>query len=332
MLILITGGFAIAACSDDDNNNPLGNNDEVGDGDGDPTSDGEATGDGDGDGNPTGDGDGAGEGDGDGDGEATGDGDGDGNPTGDGDGDDTTGDGDGDGSPSGDGLCRSSCGATDCGACPNGPISVAVGDYQIDGTEVTAAQYAQFLEVEFAPDYFESVLPTGCEFKTDFTPALFPANPPESIPVVGVDWCDAWAYCNWAGKHLCGSIGGGPAPLNEVQNPATNEWYQACTHGGVNNYPYGLGYDPSACNTQDAEWEQLTDVGGLPTCEGGYPGVFDMSGNVWEWTNACNDQGECRRRGGSMYSNAVNARCGIDSVRSRDFRADSQGFRCCSDL
>jgi formylglycine-generating enzyme len=259
---------------------------------------------------------------GDGDGDA-GDGDGD---AGDGDGD--TGDGDGDGT--GDGFCDSSCGATDCGSCPNGPVGVDLGDYRIDATEVTAGQYAQFLAVEFAPGYFDSVLPAGCEFKTDFTPTGFPAVPPETIPVTGVDWCDAYAYCHWAGKHLCGKIGGGPAELNEVQNAATNEWYRACSGGGLTNYPYAVGYNPSACNTVDANWEQLTNVGSLATCQGGYPGIFDMSGNVWEWTNACNGNDECRRRGGSLYSNAVNARCGIDSVRPRNYRADSQGFRCCA--
>jgi formylglycine-generating enzyme len=335
LLILITSGFAIAACSDDGKSIANGN-DEVGDGDGDTIGDGDTTGDGD----PTGDGDGEPTGDGD----TTGDGDGDGDPTGDGDGDttgdgdgDTTGDGDGDGTgdgdgeATGDGFCDSSCGATDCGDCPNGPNGVIIGDYRIDSTEVTAAHYAKFLAVTFAPGYWESMLPAGCEFKTDFLPSGFPVVPPESIPVVGVDWCDAWAYCTWAGKRLCGAIGGGPAPLNEVQNPATNEWYRACSGGGVTNYPYGIAYDPNACNTQDAEWGQLTDVGGLPTCQGGYDGIYDMSGNVWEWTNSCNDQNECRRRGGSLYSNAVNARCGIDSVRSRDYRADSQGFRCCAD-
>lgn len=321
LLILFTSGLVIAGCGEDP---PTpGPDDEVGDGDGDgdTVGDGDGEAPGDGDGEP---GDGDGEPPGDGDGEP---GDGDGEPPGDGDGD---GDGEGndDSNPTGDGLCNSVCGAVDCGECPDAP-TVLVGDFMIDATEVTAAHYAQFLDIQFDPEYFAQMLPQGCEFKSDFMPTEFPAEPSEVIPVVNVDWCDAYAYCMWAGKHLCGSIGGGPAPLNEVQNPATNEWYRACTGGGISNYPYGLMYDPTACNTSDAGWNQLTDVGGLPNCEGGYDGIFDMSGNVWEWTNSCNDQNECQRRGGSWFSNGPNARCGIDSLRARNFRADSQGFRCC---
>jgi hypothetical protein len=323
LLILFTSGFVIAGCKE--NINAPGAGDEVGDGDGDTV--------GDGDGDRPGDGDGDADGPGDGDGDRPGDGDGDGDRPGDGDGD---GDGDmnddhNDSNPEGDGLCESSCGAVDCGACPSGP-SVMIGDYMVDGTEVTAAQYNQFLDVEFDPEYFAQLLPQGCEFKTDFTPDAFPGEPSEAIPVVGVDWCDAFAYCTWAGKHLCGAIGGGAAPLNEVQNPATNEWYRACTGGGISNYPYGLMYDPTACNTSDAGWNQLTDVAGLPNCEGGYDGIFDMSGNVWEWTNSCNDQDECQRRGGSRFSNGPNSRCAIDSLRPRNLRDESQGFRCCGSI
>jgi sulfatase modifying factor 1 len=324
-VILITSGFVIASCADN-SGGPM-SNDEVGDGDADPTGDptsdgptgdGEPTGDGDGD--PTGDGDQTGDGDGDptGDGDQTGDGDAD--PSGDGDSDPTN---------DGDGLCEGTCGAPECGICPEGPLQVMVDTYMVDATEITGAQYGMFLAIDFDPEFLPEMLPAGCESKTDFMPPMFPDEPPEAIPVVNVDWCDAAAYCAWAGKRLCGAIGGGPAPLNEVQNPATNEWYRACTGGGISNYPYGLMYDSSACNTIDAGWNQLTDVGGLPNCQGGYEGIFDMSGNVWEWTNSCNDLGECQRRGGSLFSNGPNARCAIDSVRPRDFREDSQGFRCC---
>ena len=276
-----------------------------------------------GDGDPVGDGDGDSSdptGDGDGDGEGTGDGDGDGEGTGDGDGDeDPTGDG---------GLCADVCGTPNCGPCPAGPAPVQSDGFVIDSTEVTTDQYAQFLAIEFDPDYLPGGLPQGCGFKQDFTPDGWLAEPPIGIPVGNVDWCDAYAYCTWVGGHLCGAIGGNPAALNDVQNPANNEWYRACSGGGVANYPYGLDYDPSACNTADAPFGQLTDAGGLPSCEGGLAGLFDMSGNVWEWTNACEDN-DCRR-GGSMYSDGNTSRCGIDSLRPRNLRDESQGFRCCA--
>ncbi|MCA9485189.1 MAG: SUMF1/EgtB/PvdO family nonheme iron enzyme, partial [Nitrospina sp.] len=149
--------------------------------------------------------------------------------------------------------------------------------------------------------------------------------------VVGVDWCDATAYCAWAGKRLCGEVGGGPADINDLMNVQNNEWFRACTQGGIKNFPYGLNYNGNRCNTLESGLNDLAPVGSFANCEGGYPGLFDMSGNVWEWTNACNNMGECRRRGGSFFSTGNTASCLIDSVRPRDFRTDHHGLRCCSD-
>jgi len=71
--------------------------------------------------------------------------------------------------------------------------------------------------------------------------------------------------CFKAGKRLC----------------TTEEWSLACT--GIHNWKYSYGdtYEPNACVTRDTS-VQL--IGKRPECRG-YFQVFDMSGNLAEWTN-----------------------------------------------
>ena len=209
-----------------------------------------------------------------------------------------------------------------------------LGDYGVFATETSNADYAQFLAIDYSPDY-EDLTPAECDWKADYIPGAWADDLPPNLPVTRVDWCDASAYCHWAGGRLCGAVGGGPSDIEAPAEPLTNEWYRACTNVGVKEYPYGILYNPDACNTLDFGAEELVEVGSLPDCEGGLAGIFDMSGNVWEWTNACNDVGEqdqddeCRRRGGSYFSGINITQCGVDSIRPRGDRNPGVGFRCC---
>lgn len=77
-------------------------------------------------------------------------------------------------------------------------------------------------------------------------------------------------------------------------------------------------------------------MGSKPTCEGGHPGLFDLSGNVLEWEDSCNEtagsQDLCRYRGGSFLDDASSLACGDGSgVGDRSFKGAGVGFRCCGD-
>ncbi|MCA9687728.1 MAG: SUMF1/EgtB/PvdO family nonheme iron enzyme, partial [Myxococcales bacterium] len=186
---------------------------------------------------------------------------------------------------------------------PNPEVPMVGAAFLIDAHEVRVRDYLKFVADPDGPP----PLPAGCEWKTSHIPDQWPDQLGENLdyPVRRIDWCDAWAYCAWAGKHLCGLVGGEPASLEQIVDPIANEWYRACTNdSSLVPYPYGETYDPVRCNGEDGVAD-LLPVGAEGPCEGGYAFLFDMSGNVWEWTNACADGAppegdealrECRRR------------------------------------
>ena len=226
-------------------------------------------------------------------------------------------------------------GAAEGGAdCPGtaGPKGVRVGEYCIDATEVTNAQYEAFLDAKGGDT---SGQPSeACSTNTSFVPREWPYPPGDGLyPVRHVDWCDAVAFCAWAGKRLCGRVGGGPLSEKDLTNPDRSQWFRACSAGGAQDYPYGNTYRADAGAGGEArDPDVLAEVGSTPGCEGGYPGVFDMSGNAWEWEDACNGTGPdagCRIRGGDVSQPQGTLGCGSAITQER-FAPGPWGFRCCA--
>ena len=92
-------------------------------------------------------------------------------------------------------------------------------------------------------------------------------------PVVGINWYEANAYCKW----LSSVTNKGFRLLQEI------EWEYAARGTDARTWPWGNIFDPLTCNTLESSYYGTTIVdkynGGVSPF-----GVYDMSGNVWEWT------------------------------------------------
>ena len=223
-------------------------------------------------------------------------------------------------------------------ACPGaGPTGVVIGSFCIDSTEVTVDQYTQFLAAKAGETTGQ---PSTCTWNGSLVPGGWPQTP-GNVPVVNVNWCMAYTYCDWAGKRLCGDPGGGPADPNGWGDPAKSQWFKACSRNndGLHVYPYGNTYAPKTCNGQDYDAGKV--LPSVASCEGAYPGLFDMSGNVFEWEDSClppapdasdqtGDSDFCHTRGGAFGENSNILRCDEGVMFTRGSAADSLGIRCCS--
>lgn len=219
-------------------------------------------------------------------------------------------------------------------ACPTGMATVprAGGSYCIDQAEITKGQYDKFVAAGVKRETQDPV----CQTNDRFEPrgAWPPAQTPSlaynnSLPVHYVDWCDAVAYCKWAGKQLCGQINGGTLAPAQADLPDAGAWYNACSAQGGNRWPYSAVFDVSRCNgagdgggvgygfggaNQDLGVYQVATSDGVGNiqdyvnkdCQGGATSLYQMSGNVGEWEDSCDGAGanaNCRVRGGSFRAN-----------------------------
>lgn len=225
------------------------------------------------------------------------------------------------------------------------PLGDGSGCFWIDKTETTRDQYQRFLDDPSVAAAAES----PCHQNATLDPAPAEAGGEEQCsllagetistagdhPIVCVDWCDARAYCRWAGKQLCGD------DYVNLDRAADSDWYAACAGGEAGNaYPYGRAHQAQICagtehETAGCETGSCTTVpaGSLPSCAND-AGALHLSGNVAEWTDSCQDNtgasDSCRARGGSFKAESGEATCEATRSYERDTRRATLGFRCCA--
>ena len=85
-------------------------------------------------------------------------------------------------------------------------------------------------------------------------------------PVNNVSWFEANSYCKWVGKRL----------------PTEEEWEKAVRGPNGNNYPWGNEFNENKANLNNGDTVPVGSIEG----DKSYYDVYDMAGNLKEWTSS----------------------------------------------
>lgn len=230
------------------------------------------------------------------------------------------------------------------------PVEVSIDDFEISKFEITNAQYSSFINA-YGSDrvrsgqYEDEKMIYENEKGLKYLQGSWkPSIGYENFPVVGVTWYGAMEYCRFYNLRL----------------PTEAEWeYAAREQGKKIKYANGSDYaNPREINFNVSPDSDSTDLSktnlSLLTQQsvGAYPpnalGIFQMSGNVWEW---CLDWYEYNYdtektinptgpwlgkykviRGGSYYNSAQAVRTTERSYLAPHRYASDVGFRVARSL
>ena len=204
--------------------------------------------------------------------------------------------------------------------------TVDVPEFYIGRYEVTVAQFLTFAAA------------------TGYRLAPKISREPSAHPVAFVSWPEALAYCRWLGTTLEASAQT-PDRLRrllregwELGLPTEAQWEKAARGGDGRRFPWGNEPRRDRANFAGTA---VMPAGSMPCPECPY-GLFDMSGNVWEWTRSPYQaypfdpadagtrlEGDALwvMRGGSFVDTAQNIRATIRGGADPGVRRATIGFR-----
>lgn len=138
-------------------------------------------------------------------------------------------------------------------------------------------------------------------------------------PVVLVNHRDAEAYCAWVGN-----IAKQPTRL-----PTEAEWEKAARGTDARIFPWGNEWRSNALNSGD-RFGSTTPVNQFPNGKSPY-GLYDMAGNVFEWTASKWDDTKMVVKGCSWDDLPGTCRAAMRHGRPFQSKHILIGFRCVSD-
>jgi formylglycine-generating enzyme required for sulfatase activity len=193
-----------------------------------------------------------------------------------------------------------------------------IGSFWIDQTEVTNAQYKKCVDAGRCSAPGSTATSTRSSY--------YGNSQYNDYPVIAVNWDQARAYCEWAGRRL----------------PTEAEWEKAARSSSARMYPWGSTAPDSSRANFNRDVGDTMKVGSYPLGYSSYGGL-DMAGNVWEWTSSMfkaypynlSDGREDLAsrdkrvvRGGGWESAANMLRSAFHGVSEVTTRAGNYGFRC----
>jgi protein-disulfide isomerase/uncharacterized membrane protein len=199
-------------------------------------------------------------------------------------------------------------------ASPAGEVKVAAVP-KSDGSHMIASKTAK---APFFIDPYEASL--AKDGKALSLPDVEPAQ---------VSWTEAGEACKKAGKRLCteeewvSACSGTPA-VDENNN---SQFADDNVEGAM--YPYGAFYEAGVCRDQEDKYKgKAGKTGTMDKCRTP-SGIFDLAGNIGEWSGATKETAGLM---GGHNSSGERAAC---NQRSASFgvgnRNQTTGFRCCAD-
>jgi formylglycine-generating enzyme required for sulfatase activity/serine/threonine protein kinase len=201
---------------------------------------------------------------------------------------------------------------------------------RISATEVTVGQFRQFFDEEKYVTAAERTDVGVAQTALNWRRPVYSVA--DDLPVTFVNWDDAQAFCRWLSVK----------EKARYRLPTDAEWEYACRAGTTTQYWFG---DDEGRLAEFACFKRNAGAPHAVAAKGANPfGLYDMSGNVWEWCEDRFDAGGFHRgsaassggirctRGGTWRNGGIHCRSAFRNTSAQHVSGETIGFRVVAEI